>query len=191
VPVQKTFSTLGNLHVVLIIKCIFIRKMTSFKWSFMSISESTWLCVTSPKNAFCSVDRVPTCKVQFWGRVSFLKGQHRLRNSKTKKKKKRGREKKNKQTNRWYQIVILTVLETLLETQHLKASTIKLSRFFLSPLWYFVDLIYNLPHFHLKSTIFTSFDSVLLMFITYFFFIISDYFVLSSNSQRGRSFPFY
>ena len=92
---------------MLIIKCL-IRKMSSFKWTFISISESTWLCVTSPKNAFCSVDRITTCKVQFWGRVSFLKGQHRLRNSKTNSWKKRGREKKNKQTNKWYQIVILT-----------------------------------------------------------------------------------
>ena len=98
------------------IKCLFIRKMSSFKWTFISISESTWLCVTSPKNAFCSVDRITTCKVLFWGRVSFLKGQHRLRNSKTNSWKKRGRETKNKQTNRWYQIVILTGLETLLET---------------------------------------------------------------------------
>lgn len=182
-PVQKTFSTLDNLHVGPIIKCIFITKMSSFKWSFISISESTWLCVTSPKNAFCSVDRV---KVQLWGRVSvsFLKGQHRLRNSKTNSWKKRGRGKKNKQTNRWYKIVILTGLETLLETQHLKASTDKLCQFFLSPLWYFVDFIYNLPHLHLKSTIFTSFDSVLFMFITYVFLsLITLFFLLIPKEE--------
>ena len=100
-PVQETFSTRGNLHAVLIIKCIFIRKMSSFKWSFISVSESTWLCVTSPRNAFCSVDRITTCKVQFWGRVSvlFLKGQHGLRNSKTNSWKKKGKR-KEKQTNK-------------------------------------------------------------------------------------------
>lgn len=165
--------------------------MSSFKWTSKSISKSTWLCMTSPKNAFCSVDRITTCKVQFWGRVSFLKGLHRLRNSKTNSWKKKGKRKEKQANKQGHKIVILTGLETLLETQHLKASTDKLCQFFLSPLWYFVDFIYNLPHLHLKSTIFTSFDSVLLMFITYFFFFISDYFVLSSNSQRGISFLFY
>ena len=168
--------------------------MSSFKWSFISVSESTWLCVTSPKNAFCSVDRITTCKVQFWGRVSvsFLKGHHGLRNSKTNSWKKKRREKKNKQTNRWYQIVILTVLETLLETQHLKASTNKLSRFFLSPLWYFVDFtVFIICHTFISNPQYLLLSIVFCWCLLPFFSSLITLFFLLIPKKEYWSFPFY